>query len=1140
MKFGFLTAVLLLLLPSALIFSQRPGRFPEITPAGKGKVDTRIDNIGYWNEMVRKGFVLPNPGTVVRKAKFTGSLILAPGITPQNSEDIPVTDSLNTTQSENSVFIEPDTEESILSSNNSTNWVAGYAEYSYGTDAFSSDDYGQSWEGIMTGAGKTNNGDPAAAISFTGWRYIGRISLDRGQSVAYSKDQGRTWKEVTVATVPPETYGILDKNHLWVDNAESSPFRGHLYTGWTDFIHNSPDSAQVQVSRSSDGGQSWSTPVAISRDVHAGNFNHGVNLQAGPSGEVYAVWSIYDTWPSDEKAIGFALSVDGGGTFVPSKRIIGNIKGIRLSLTGKHMRVNSFPSMAVDLSTGPGRGTIYVAWANIGFPGVNTGNDIDIYMIRSSDQGQTWSSPVKVNQDPPGLGKQHYFPWITCDPVTGGLCALYYDDRNVSQTECETFVSYSYDGGLSWTDFKVSDVSFTPEPIPGLTFDYFGDYIGIQSMNMKVYPAWTDNRDGRAMTYFSPFDLGPNPGQPWVVYYSNELAPIPKSTRQEMNFGDSLFLTLGLKNIGDEPAVNVAASLSSPSPYIQITDSTADFGSMDSSGIKTVENGYSIKVSDTIPDGMKVRFDVRATGSDTTWNSHFSIEAHAPGLNILSLLVVDTLAGNRNGRIDPGETVSLVMTAANNGDFVCGSVFLRLFCDSEFLTLQNDSVFLGDLEPGQQKEASFLVTADSATPVSTGIDLQCKGFTGKYIVLKHFFQIIGMVLEDWETGNFKKFPWQAGGYLPWTTTKNNPWEGIYCSRSGKINYSKHSDLSVEYSSAENDSLSFYLKTSTEPENDILVFYIDSLFQGYWSGETPWTRVSFPVSAGNHLYKWSYVKDIIYDVGEDCVWLDYIVFPAPSLPVMDPGPDDTICTGELFPIHAAASGYDSLHWQTSGDGSFSEPDSLDPVYQPGPDDILAGQAGLTVTAYGKYGNTIKSLHLTIGGFPLVKITAFPSDTLCAGQKMYLSVDTAGSKSYHWTPGNYTTPVIVIDTASTGGPGSAVFRVEVVNSYGCSGSDSVRVIFRDCTGVPEPSKISGTEVFPNPNQGIFLVQIDRPVPSKVNLRIADSRGIPVFKSETHMIHGRWEKVINLSFLPAGIYFLSVDSDEGSVRQKIVILK
>ena len=89
----------------------------------------------------------------------------------------------------------------------------------------------------------------------------------------------------------------------------------------------------------------------------------------------------------------------------------------------------------------------------------------------------SWSTPVRVNQGTFANGKEAYMPWITCDPETGTLSVIFYDDRNVSSTQVETWVSNSYDGGDTWEDFRVSDVAFTPSPLPGMAGGYMGDYL---------------------------------------------------------------------------------------------------------------------------------------------------------------------------------------------------------------------------------------------------------------------------------------------------------------------------------------------------------------------------------------------------------------------------------------------------------------------------------------------------------------------------------------------------------------------------------------------------------------------------------------------------------------------------------------
>lgn len=462
---------------------------------GGTKADPRIDNQGFWKKMERSGLAKLNPKTVVPKAKNTGSAIKSPLIDLPNSPDVVIDDTPDVSQSENSVSINPNQHLEALNSNNSHGFNLGFL----GTSSFMTFNEGLNWSGSINGAGGSNNGDPAAAISNNGKYFVGFVDISLGQGIAVSTDQGSTWTPYTVA---PNPGSVLDKNHLWVDKSLASPHVNNLYSAWTDF--GGPDNNRIVFSRSTDDGVTWSTGVNISQATAGGSHDQGVNLHSGPNGEVYAVWAIYDNWPVDESAIGFASSADGGNSFNPAQRIADNIRGIRITDIGKNMRKNSFPTMAVDNSFGPDRGAIYVVWANIGTPGINTGNDVDVYLIKSINGGASWTTPHKVNTSTTGQGKNHYFPWITCDPTTGKLHIVYYDDRDVTAAECETWMSSSFDGGVTWSDYKVSDVSFTPTPIPGLAGGYFGDYLGLTANDDVLYPVWTDNRTGTALAYTSP------------------------------------------------------------------------------------------------------------------------------------------------------------------------------------------------------------------------------------------------------------------------------------------------------------------------------------------------------------------------------------------------------------------------------------------------------------------------------------------------------------------------------------------------------------------------------------------------------------------------------------------------------------
>ena len=472
------------------------------------EINTKIDNIEYWVGLAEKGYIPFNPTVQVPPAtqylSKDGSTL-----THTMSSDIVIYSESGVTQSENSTYVDPLNAQHALNSNNSEHGGG----FIYGADYFNTANGGSTWTGSKLGAGGGNDGDPAAAIDLLGRQFVGFINSSGGQSVARS-DNGSTWSTSVLANNGTGTYDLLDKNHLAVDNTNSA-YTGYVYSAWTQFVSGSTDNNDIVFSRSTNHGVNWSAPINISNGVSAGAFNHGVNIQVGPSGQVHCAWVIYDVWGATtyENAIGFAKSTNGGSTFAAPSRILSNIKGIRpnpnsptSNATGKNMRVNSFPSMAVDISGGTNNGNIYIVWSNVGTPGTNTGTNVSVYCIRSTNGGTSWSSPVKVNQGSFVDGYASYFPWITCDPVTGKLFCVFYDDRNLgtTSTAIEAWMACSEDGGVTWKDFRVSDVSFTPIPITGLASGYFGDYLSVSARNGWVYPTWTDNRSGSALTYVSP------------------------------------------------------------------------------------------------------------------------------------------------------------------------------------------------------------------------------------------------------------------------------------------------------------------------------------------------------------------------------------------------------------------------------------------------------------------------------------------------------------------------------------------------------------------------------------------------------------------------------------------------------------
>ena len=148
-------------------------------------------------------------------------------------------------------------------------------------------------------------------------------------------------------------------------------------------------------------------------------------------------------------------------------------------------RANGLPITVCDLSDGPNKGTIYINWSDQR----NGSNDTDVWLSKSTDGGDTWTPPVRVNDDAPG--KHQFFTWMAIDQVTGYLYFVFYDRRNYNDITTDVFLAMSKDGGVTFINRQISESPFVPND--GV---FFGDYTNITAHNGIVRPIWTRLHNG--------------------------------------------------------------------------------------------------------------------------------------------------------------------------------------------------------------------------------------------------------------------------------------------------------------------------------------------------------------------------------------------------------------------------------------------------------------------------------------------------------------------------------------------------------------------------------------------------------------------------------------------------------------------
>ncbi|MFZ4563697.1 MAG: T9SS type A sorting domain-containing protein [Bacteroidales bacterium] len=1103
---------------------------------GHEKVNRMIDNMGYWQRCAREGLVPVAPFTRIPAAIYTGSRLIGKGLREIDSPDICITTEPSlSTQSENSLVMDPGNENALMNSNNSTPQPSNGSVK--GADALISPDAGESWSGTVEGAGGSNSGDPAAVIDLNGRYFIGFIDNAYGQSVAYSDNQGGTWTTSVAGIKPSGGSSMLDKNHLWADISPTSPFKGNIYDAWTAF--GGSNNKHVEISRSITNGSSWEPPVKISGAL-TGKLFHGVNLKTGPDGEVYAAFTIYDkTAPLAESAMAFAKSLDGGITWQPAIRAVDSIMGIRDEGVTQNMRVNSFPCMAVDLSNGAHRGTIYIVWSNIGVPGINTGPGCDIYLIKSTDKGDTWSAPVKVNTDLPA-GKQHYFPWITCDQATGIISLVFYDNRNCAPNQAEAWVAWSLDGGATFEDMKVSDVTFTPSPIPNMAANYMGDYLSIVAYGGKTIPCWTDTRSGHCLTYVSPIELVIP--RSLVINTSNILNDTTYGNGNGLlDYGETELIGLKMKNTGIKQADSISVSLSCSNPYVTLQDSVLYYGDFATGQEKTILDGFKFSVSDSIPNGELILFTVKAIDrNDSITYSTFQIMSHAPDVSLLSMMILDP-SGNNNGRLDPGENATIQIETTNKSIWDAENVVSTLTSANPFVTVTGGPANIGTLHAGETLQASFGVAVNPDAAIGSAAQLQDHTLSKWRATDKSFTARIGLLVEDWETGTMTKFPWEfTSAADPWTIDAAVKYEGKYSARSGAIGQGASTGISVRYNVMLDDSISFFRKVSSPDPNDLLKFYIDDLLVGIYSGEggdTAFSRNVYPVMAGVHTFSWIYEKGSAGSSSPEDAWIDYIVFPPRYMTNVSAGGDGMICAGGTFPLNGLVFNSDSLHWSSSGSGIFSNPALLNPDYIPSAADNSAGSVKLTLTAFDQnIAGAKDSLVLTLAALPVVKLGR---DTiLCANRSILLDATTPDAASYLWTPSGKTTPALLVDSVGTG-LHSREISVRVTNLNGCIGKDTVMVSFKLCAGIGE---IAGArvQVYPNPTSGMVMVEMNTAMPKQLDIEILNAAGEPVFSQKELYVNGLVTRTLNLSGYPQGTYFVEISSGSEKVIRKLILQK
>ena len=393
-------------------------------------------------------------------------------------------------------------------------------------------------------------------------------AADCGYSVSH--DGGLTWTRALIPNLGAPTGGPYERA---TDPVAGIDRAGNAYLNTLGLVTrttsqgNTAFDGSILVSRSTDGGATFGSPVLVYKEPNADTFADknwmAINSFPGtatPLGRIVITYTIFSNIGGVNHAIMRSYSDNQGATWSPAQyihspnqQVQGSVpvflRGGRLAVSYWNFRgTTSFVDDRLELVVSDNGGVTFGApkvitnVAHYDHPNIRDGSFLPqattdretgtLYIVyqaihngvarimftKSANAGTTWTTPLPISDNPPGSGV--FTSTIGASPDGQTLTVVFYSNRDNpgSNTLVDMYLAQSFNGGATWQpNIRLTSVSTNAELAvnTGTTSNpnyMLGDYIGIAettNANVPAVPVWIDTRTGNPDPFVARVGIAP-------------------------------------------------------------------------------------------------------------------------------------------------------------------------------------------------------------------------------------------------------------------------------------------------------------------------------------------------------------------------------------------------------------------------------------------------------------------------------------------------------------------------------------------------------------------------------------------------------------------------------------------------------